>query len=190
MQASNVTKARKLLQFTEVFTSLEDDNELRELLGNVPSLVYKKFQVVDGIQQKAPWASAYDTITRISYPVNPQLKDVDIFLMIEKIAFKLSKFFKSSDFKIRRQSDGFSVNYKSIIKQLRDRSSLLNASVYIHDKTYVVQVVVCPDDFKTYIQRYNSTVQLDLFRTYTEKLSHACDILVRGLRLLDVDSLS
>lgn len=170
--------------------SLDDDNELRQLLGDIPSLIFKKFKFFNCNQRKPTWGGTYDTFINIPLEIKFSTAE-EIYQFRTKLGKELIKPIKSKfKFRIHKSDDYFffSIPFSAHLP-------LMNIYISSSSETLapvnfpVIKITTHPDEIVQFNRKYDTTTQLEQLKLYTEKLLEACDILVKTLRLIDLESL-
>lgn len=184
-----MSQAGKILKITEIFTSLEDDNELRRLLNDIPTLVYKKFKIFNCKQTKPNWGGTYDTVIQIPFEVKIPTAE-KLYQFRVEVGKELVKSFKSK-FKIRKSADYLmiSIPFSSQLPLIEIYSSSSFVNLRVSDDIFIIKIVTHPDEIIEFNRKYDTTTQLEQLKLYLEKLLEACDILVKTVRLLDFENL-
>lgn len=192
IQKLDISFARKLLVLSEGNLTVDDFDEMQQLLTSIETNFYNKFKLLGGrkYSYSSSWISDDHTIA-VRFPTSAEWNSLPDKITV--FSAELAKFFKSAKFKTRRlnTNEFLVINPASEIKELR-KTRFLEVGCYTsaaEDGIVNVLISIFPFECKENIRMYNSNSQVTLFKLYSQQLLKIYDVSVKALRLVDVDVL-
>lgn len=196
-----MNKAQKILKLTENTLNVDNDmmQELSDYLGNS---FYNKFKTIGGTKSGMLWYYEQYTISiNIDSPFSQNGTFDGAFLILKNI----SRFFKTSKFKTKiENNEKLSIKYpkvdlpgltKTTIRDLHEQNILhvwcnpkkVNNQTKITEITFIINPYI---NCIRFLLDYELSIQIEMFNFYIQAVLQACDILVKAMRLLDVENLN